>query len=372
MSADRRHPSFTDLAAAAAVAGKGKTLRLGAGAAVASLLGLILFGALAGSTGAIGRTSDCVPSGIGANAAPSVEAQSLAATADQVASEMNMPGRAVLIILMTGWQESSMTNLSGGDRDSVGWLQQRPSQGWGTVDEIMDPAHAARSFFTHLRGVGDWMTMDLGDAAQAVQRSAYPDAYDKWEGAAMNLAAVVGADLGRGGDAYGDGQILASPALASDLCGGFGTGSGVMAAGGRAEWPEEQATVCPDPTTGRGCLTPRTFTFVNTLLASGPPVPSISCWDPHAWNPSSDHPRGRACDVPVSSGFPNADQAAVGQAVASWTVANAPTLGVHYVIWSGQIWYADKGWIPYDGAAGLYDVSTPSGGHYDHVHISIW
>jgi murein DD-endopeptidase MepM/ murein hydrolase activator NlpD len=84
-------------------------------------------------------------------------------------------------------QESGLRNLPSGDRDSVGLFQQRPSQGWGTIDQLQDPAYAAGKFYERLLTIPDWHTMTLTDAAQAVQRSAFPDAYAKWEDDAAAL-----------------------------------------------------------------------------------------------------------------------------------------------------------------------------------------
>jgi murein DD-endopeptidase MepM/ murein hydrolase activator NlpD len=95
----------------------------------------------------------------------------------------------VVVALMTAMQESSLTNLPYGDRDSLGLFQQRPSAGWGTRDQILDPALASDAFYgvaahTHNRGllgVPGWQTLPLGVAAQAVQHSAYPTLYNRWE-----------------------------------------------------------------------------------------------------------------------------------------------------------------------------------------------
>lgn len=96
--------------------------------------------------------------------------------------------RAIVIALMTALQESSLRNLDHGDRDSRGLFQQRPSQGWGTEEQVQDPIWAAQSFYgvnpagvnPGLLHIPDWEHLEPGDAAQAVQRSAYPDAFDKW------------------------------------------------------------------------------------------------------------------------------------------------------------------------------------------------
>src|SRR5262249_44598550 len=73
------------------------------------------------------------------------------------------------------------------DHDSVGLFQQRPSQGWGTVEQIMDPEYSSRKFYEKLLTISGWETMALTDAAQAVQKSAFPNAHAKHE----PLASVV-------------------------------------------------------------------------------------------------------------------------------------------------------------------------------------
>ena len=89
-------------------------------------------------------------------------------------------------------QESSLRNLNYGDRDSLGLFQQRPSTGWGTPAQVTDPVYATRLFFggpsnpnagitRGLLEIPGWQSMTVTQAAQAVQQSAYPDAYAKWE-----------------------------------------------------------------------------------------------------------------------------------------------------------------------------------------------
>lgn len=119
-----------------------------------------------------------------------------AAVIVQVAQERGLPRRAILVAMMTGLQESSLRNLanptvpaslsqpnegSGDNFDSIGVFQQRPSQGWGTVAQLMNPRYAADAFYERLFKVSDWESKSLGDAAQAVQRSALPDAYAEHE-----------------------------------------------------------------------------------------------------------------------------------------------------------------------------------------------
>ncbi|WBB66931.1 hypothetical protein [Micromonospora sp. WMMD812] len=103
-----------------------------------------------------------------------------AATIAAIGAQLEMPERAVVVALATAYQESGLRNLAGGDRDSVGLFQQRPSQGWGTPERIRDPRYAATRFYTALKKVRGWERMRVTDAAQRVQRSAFPEAYQKW------------------------------------------------------------------------------------------------------------------------------------------------------------------------------------------------
>lgn len=108
-----------------------------------------------------------------------------------VAASRGLPAQAAVIALATAWQESGMRNLKYGDRDSQGLFQQRPSQGWGTVAQVTDPTYAAGKFYDALVKIPNWQTMSVTDAAQAVQRSAYPGAYAKWEGTARAAVDVL-------------------------------------------------------------------------------------------------------------------------------------------------------------------------------------
>lgn len=92
-----------------------------------------------------------------------------------------MPARAATIAIATAMQESSLRNIDFGDRDSLGLFQQRPSQGWGSEDEIMDPVYSTHTFYDALDKVDDYESMEVTVAAQTVQRSAFPDAYAQHE-----------------------------------------------------------------------------------------------------------------------------------------------------------------------------------------------
>ncbi len=114
-----------------------------------------------------------------------------AATIAAVAHSRALPDRAVTISLATAMQESKIRNLAGGDRDSVGLFQQRPSQGWGTVQQIMDPVYATNKFLDGLVKVPGYTRLPLTDAAQQVQKSGYPQAYAKHESKATLLASAL-------------------------------------------------------------------------------------------------------------------------------------------------------------------------------------
>nr|WP_206323581.1 hypothetical protein [Streptomyces sp. HNM0574] len=122
-----------------------------------------------------------------------------AATITAVASQRKLPERAVTIALATAMQESALRNIEHGDRDSVGLFQQRPSQGWGTEAQILDPVYATGKFYDHLVEIPGYSRLPLTVAAQRVQRSGFPQAYAKHEANASLLTAAL---TGRRGAAF--------------------------------------------------------------------------------------------------------------------------------------------------------------------------
>lgn len=137
--------------------------------------------------------------------APTTVQRSLSLSGDQLSNAaiimsvgkgMGLPPRAWLIAIATALQESGLHNLDHGDRDSLGLFQQRPSQGWGTPAQVMDPAYAASKFYSALQSVinhdPSWQTEPLTQIAQAVQNSGFPNAYAPWEQAAANAVLAVG------------------------------------------------------------------------------------------------------------------------------------------------------------------------------------
>ena len=126
-----------------------------------------------------------------------------------VGKDLGVSDYGIVIALAAAMQESSLVNIDYGDRDSVGLFQQRTSQGWGTIAQIMDPKYSARAFFGgptgpnagKIRGLLDiknWSTMSLAKAAQAVQISAFPDAYQKWELSAWSWFDQIESEINNG------------------------------------------------------------------------------------------------------------------------------------------------------------------------------
>lgn len=114
-----------------------------------------------------------------------------ASTIADVALRRGLPERAVLVALATAQQESKLRNIDYGDADSLGLFQQRTSQGWGSEAQIMTPTYAAGKFYDELVKVPNWQELSVTQAAQAVQRSAYPDLYAQWEPMATAYAAAL-------------------------------------------------------------------------------------------------------------------------------------------------------------------------------------
>lgn len=301
---------------------------------------------------------------------------------DDVAVQRGLPGRATLIALMTALVESDLQNLTYGDADSVGLFQQRPGAGWGDRVKIMsDPVYSINAFFggkdapdpPGLVDIDGWPSMALGDAAQRVQVSAFPERYATREGEARQIASQAGIDLTRTGNPYA-GRAGTAPSGGiegvdqDNDCGGGDLISGKPVNG---VWPPEEQTVT-DPTGTGGMVTPRTAAWVAQARQNLGTL-SMSCWDAHVWNPTSDHPRGKACDIMVGTDARKSSPArARGDQIANWSVKTAGQTGVRYVIWYGKIWSARRGtWIPYNGG-GVYSPTDATGGHYDHVHVSLY
>ncbi|HYO38491.1 MAG TPA: hypothetical protein VER39_02435 [Nocardioidaceae bacterium] len=268
----------------------------------------------------------------------STEQAENATTISAVAVRRGLPARAVSIALATAFQESKLRNLDHGDRDSVGIFQQRPSQGWGTPAQIQDPYYATNKFYDALVEVDGYRRMRITEAAQTVQRSGFPEAYEDHAADARALASALTGN---------------SPATFSCVVRGAG------------DLEEE--------TTGPRGLTPRAAAVRRTLLRAFGDVP-LGGFAPGGVRTGhmegSAHYDGRALDAfvrPVTD-----ENRRRGWAMASYLVAHAARLHVEHVIFDGRIWSerrSSSGWRDYDpgGRAGNRVVLE----HRDHVHVDV-
>ncbi|WBB63293.1 heavy metal transporter [Streptomyces sp. WMMC500] len=236
-----------------------------------------------------------------------------AATISAVASSRRLPERAVTIALATAMQESELRNIAHGDRDSLGLFQQRPSQGWGTEEQVLDPVYSSGKFYAHLAEIPGYSRLPLTEAAQRVQRSGFPQAYAKHEPAAALLSAAL---TGRDGGAFtcttaqGDTRSGDPALLRAALKREFGAG------------------VLPEPGPD----------------GSGEGAGGASRGD-----------GGQVLVLPVAGDGSGggADAAGHGWELAHWAVAQAPRLRVAQVSFAGREWRAEdsaEGWREVEGA----------------------
>jgi hypothetical protein len=121
-----------------------------------------------------------------------------AATISAVGIRLKIPTRGMVVALATAMQESKLRNLPGGDRDSIGLFQQRPSQGWGSETEVLTPHYAAGAFYRRLARVRGWESLPVTTAAQRVQHSGAPLAYAQWEHEARAIAQAATGEIPAG------------------------------------------------------------------------------------------------------------------------------------------------------------------------------
>lgn len=267
------------------------------------------------------------------------EQQANAQIIGQQAVALHVPERGIVIGYMVALQESTLNNLPGGDADSIGVFQQRPSQGWGTPEQLRDPAYQATQFFTRLLAVPGWQDMDLGAAGQAVQRSANPGAYARWQQ---------------------DAQVLAAQIPGTTLSGEGGCGV-----------PAD----CPVTTpTQEQHLTPDALNVLRCGLAQFPAVKFTAGWAPGTGHSTTSlHYTGRAIDfmLPDPPGSPAA--VALGDRIAQWAYDQRATYGVTEIIWNGHIRTKARGWTwrPYLNACNDIRSCSPTLQHEDHVHVSV-
>jgi hypothetical protein len=128
-----------------------------------------------------------------------------AATIVQQTLARRMGIRSAVIAVATAMQESRLLDLGYGDADSLGLFQQRPSCGWGTAQQIMDPAFAAGAFLAALQQYQaadpDWAAQPLWESAQGVQKSGFALAYAQWEAQAASLVKQIATGQQQAGQA---------------------------------------------------------------------------------------------------------------------------------------------------------------------------
>ncbi|MFD4994659.1 C40 family peptidase [Streptomyces buecherae] len=144
---------------------------------------------------------------------------------------LDIPHRGQVVALATAMQESRLRNLAYGDRDSLGLFQQRPSQGWGTAEQIRDPLYASERFYKALLQVRGWQQLTVAQAAQAVQKSGYPDAYAQWEPLASALQKAIAASFSNAGKTDSDKAAKTTPSDTSCDSGGDGSSFGKIPEG---------------------------------------------------------------------------------------------------------------------------------------------
>ncbi|MEE1741676.1 hypothetical protein PUR49_34970 [Streptomyces sp. BE147] len=217
-----------------------------------------------------------------------------AATISAVGTTRGMPERAVTIALATALQESALRNIDYGDRDSLGLFQQRPSQGWGTAGQIMDPVYSAGIFYDRLAEVPGYSRLPLTVAAQRVQLSGFPQAYAKHEPDATLLAAAL---TGRAPAA-----LNCSPSTAT------------------ASGPGDAAKVRSELVRafGRGVLPSARAAGASAAATVSVPVPALAKTD----------------DAASERGWE----------LAHWAVARAEALRIDEVGFADRVWSAGEGW----------------------------
>jgi hypothetical protein len=243
-----------------------------------------------------------------------------AATIAAVGTGRGMPERAVTIALATALQESQLVNIQHGDLDSLGLFQQRPSQGWGTKKEILDPTYAAGVFYEHLSKVDDYRKLPLTVAAQRVQRSGYPEAYAKHEPEATLLSAALT------GQAAATLTCQGLPDTTQANVGPDAVRAALVRDFGRTVLKETGAEVTGGGSASKG---------KSKAKAKSTPAPSAS-----ATGGSS------TVTLPVRSGSTR-----TGWQLAHWAVANSSELHIERVSYAGREWAAGSADDPWHSTA---------------------
>ncbi|TIC87355.1 hypothetical protein E8D34_09465 [Nocardioides sp. GY 10113] len=318
-------------------------MRRGTGAI---FLGLVVLAMIAVIGVAVLRATDQLGLGPDGDCTASVDDHTVVVSGEQaenatlitaIAIERGLPARAVSIALATAYQESKLENIEHGDRDSLGLFQQRPSQGWGTEEQVLDPVYSTNAFYDALEKVDGYEAMEITDAAQRVQRSAFPRAYADHEADARALASAL--------------TGYSPAAFSCDLDGGAPTAEPVLRPNG---------------------LTDRADAVRRDLLERFGRL-SLGGYEPGGATSGhiegSAHYDGRAVDIffrPITE-----QNQTRGWAVAHYLVGNAARLDVRTVIFDGMIWRAGQAeWRDYRAPDGPGDPEILE--HRDHVHVDVF
>jgi hypothetical protein len=256
-----------------------------------------------------------------------------------ISTQRGMPARAATIAIATSTQESKLYNIEHGDRDSIGLFQQRPSQGWGSAQEILNPYYSINAFYDALARIDGYESMKITEAAQLVQRSAFPEAYADHEADARVLASALTGNSPRAFTCVvdDDGEEAPDRLVESGL-------------------------------TRRADVVRRDVGAAFGGLSLGGFAPG-GVRDGH--QPGSTHYDGRAIDIFVRPISPENRQR--GWAIAQYLVAQADRLVIEHVIFDDRIWTAgsrsDEGWRDYDPPDRSGDPAILE--HRDHVHVDV-
>src|SRR3954447_13113967 len=247
----------------------------------------------------------------------------VAAATIQVGQSLGVPQHGWVVAIAAALQESGLRNLDYGDRDSVGPWQMRPSTGWGNAAQIRNLTLAARAFYglsdhTHNSGLTDingWEQMSVPQAAQAVERNAYPDAYAKWETTAHAIVTKLAG--------------LAGATSADSSSGDCGTSdTGLTGDCPPTQMPAEKI------------LSHDALLVLRCVAQQFPQIATISTY------PGHEPDESRAVDIMIPR-WSTSSGKALGDQIAAWVKIHQAELGVQYVIWNAKIWNIERdseGW----------------------------
>lgn len=291
--------------------------------------------------------------------------------------------QAAVIAIAVASQESTLganPSIARPNADGdAGPFQQRTKPGWyGTLAQVTDPAYAADTFLLghtvtpaqsaaaraagtrpagptgyHIPGlvnVAGWANMDIIEAADHVQRSAFPDAVSDDIPLARRLVTLVSFDVGNSAV-----DEIQQNAL-SDSTAGCDNAA--------------PSNCPPTDSPGEARLRPDALLVLRCVKQAFPKITTFYGW--RRFDPYPDHPSGRAVDIMISSAFPNyrSPQAvAYGDQIAAWVKAHRKELGVQYIMWRQHIWNVERA---NEGWRSFADRGNPTANHMDHVHVTTY